>query len=213
MQLTGGATERHGEQILVVDDDPATLAMLADVLRASGYAPVATGDPREALALITTDPFDLVIADVVMPHLDGVGLLEKTKERHPRTEVLLISAFGTEGVIREARAKGAAGFLRKPFNLATFVAEVRDILARRARPVGADGIEQEPRCVVCKKPFELGEGRYRLKEGDAHAECAKSRTKCPTCGASLKPQYSSTGFLVALACPNSACGYSYHFPT
>jgi DNA-binding response OmpR family regulator len=210
--LTSEVRERHGEQILVVEDDRAMLAMLTDVLRANGYAPVATGDPREALALLATDPFDLVIADIVMPYLDGVGLLEKTKERHPGTEVLLITAFGTEAVVREAREKGAAGFLRKPFDLGMLMAEVRDILARRARAAGAGAVEQEALCYVCKKPFERGEGRYRLKEGDAHGACAKSRTACPTCGATLKPQYASGGLLVALACPNSGCGYYYHFP-
>jgi len=204
--------ERHDEHILVVEDDRAMLAMLTDVLRANGYAPVATADPRQALSLLATDPFALVIADVVMPHLDGLGLLEKTKERHPETEVLLISAYGTEGVVREAREKGAAGFLRKPFDLETFMARVRAILTRREGEREAGALEREPACFVCTKPFERGEGRYRLKEGDAHAECAKSRTKCPTCGAMLKPQYSSSHILVGLACPNSACGYYQHFP-
>lgn len=209
MELTSEAIERHDEQILVVDDDRAMLAMLTDVLRANGYAPVATGDPRQALALLATDPFDLVIADVVMPHLDGVGLLEKTKARHPGTAVLLITAFGTEGVVRDAREKGAAGFLHKPFDLGMFMAEVRDILGRRER---AAGKEQGSPCFVCKQPFQPGEGRYRLKEGDAHGACAEAKTKCPTCGATLKPNYSSARLLVALTCPNSACGYYHHFP-
>lgn len=210
--MTTQAMQGHGEQILVVDDDRAMLAMLTDALRTNGYAPVATADPREALAYLARDPFEVVIADLVMPHLDGVALLEKIKERNPGTEVLLISAFGTESIVREAREKGAAGFLRKPFDLGTLMARVGDLLARPQPGTGAGEMEREPLCFVCKKPFERGEGRYRLNEGDAHGACAKSKTACPTCGAMLKPQYSSTGLLVALACPNSACGYYHHFP-
>jgi len=210
MGLTSEPRERHGERILVVDDDQVVLAMLTDALRTGGYAPVVTGDPREALALLATDPFDLVIADVVMPHLDGVGLLEKAKERSPATEVLLISAFGSERMVREARGKGAAGFLHKPFDLGAFMATVREILARPG--VGAEA-EPDAVCFACRKPFRRGEGRYRVKEGDAHADCATSRTACPTCGASLKPTYSSTGVLLALACRNSGCGYIHHFPS
>lgn len=119
-------------QILLVDDDPGALAMLTDVLRAQGYQPVTTPDPREALALLAMERFDLVIADIVMPHLDGFRLLEKAQERNPGAEVLLISAFATDEIIREGRKKGAADVLAKPFEIATFTAKVRALLARRA---------------------------------------------------------------------------------
>ena len=125
---TGTPTGGH---ILLVDDDPAALAMLRDVLLAQGYTPVATPDPREALALLAMERFDLVIADIVMPHLDGFGLLEKARERNPGAEVLLISAFATDEIVREGRKRGAADVLPKPFEIGPFTAKVRELLARR----------------------------------------------------------------------------------
>lgn len=118
-------------QILLVDDDLVLLATLGDVLRAAGYTPVVTPDPREALALLAMERFDLIIVDIVMPHLDGFRLLEKARERNPGADVLLISAFATDEIVREARAKGAAGILTKPFEIEPFTAKVRELLARR----------------------------------------------------------------------------------
>lgn len=126
-RTTGSAT---GAQILLVDDDPGAVAMLADALRAHGYQPVTTTDPREALALLAMERFDLVIADIVMPYLDGFGLLEKARERNPGAEVLLISGFATGEIVREALRKGAAAVLPKPFDVATFAAQVRALLDR-----------------------------------------------------------------------------------
>lgn len=131
-----GSAERaagvaRDEQILLVDDDLAVLALLGDALRAEGYTPVATSDPREALALLAMERFDLVISDIVMPHLDGVRLLEKARERNPGAEVLLISGFATDEVIQEGLAKGAAGVLPKPFEIGPFTSKVRELLARR----------------------------------------------------------------------------------
>jgi len=125
-----GTEAATGAQILLVDDDPGALAMLTDALRAHGYQPVTTTDPREALALLAMERFDLVIADIVMPYLDGFGLLEKARERNPGAEVLLISGYATGEIVREALRKGAAAVLAKPFDIPTFAARVRALLAR-----------------------------------------------------------------------------------
>ena len=118
-------------QILVVDDNLGTLTVLADALRAAGYMAVTTPDPREALALLAMERFDLVITDIVMPHLDGFRLLEKARERNPGADVLLISAFATEEIVKEALERGAAGVLPKPFEIEPFTSKVRELLARR----------------------------------------------------------------------------------
>jgi two-component system response regulator GlrR len=134
-ERTGRATEASSTaQILLVDDDRGALGMLGDVLRAEGFRPTTTADPREALALLAMERFDLVIIDIVMPHLDGFGLLEKARERNPGAEVLLISGFATDELVREARQKGAAGVLQKPFDITTFTARVRALLARPSQP-------------------------------------------------------------------------------
>jgi len=126
-----GTEATPGAQILVVDDNLGTLTVLADALRAAGYMAVTTPDPREALALLAMERFDLVITDVVMPHLDGFRLLEKSKERNPGADVLLISAFVTDEIVKEALERGAAAVLPKPFEIGPFTAKVRELLSRR----------------------------------------------------------------------------------
>lgn len=120
-------------RILLIEDDQVVLDMLLDTLRFAGYTPMGTVDAREALALLATETFDLVVTDVVMPWVDGLHVLEKTRERNPGAAILMISAFGTDQVVRDSFARGAAGFLAKPFELAAFIAAVRAILTARAR--------------------------------------------------------------------------------
>lgn len=113
-------------KILLVEDDVLVLEMLRDILHEAGYRPRATADPREALALLGTERFDLVIADLVMPHVDGLHLLEKAKARSPGTRVLLMSAYGTDQLVRDGLGKGASAFIAKPFEVAPFVATIRE---------------------------------------------------------------------------------------
>ncbi len=120
-------------RILLIEDDQIVFDMLMDTLRFAGYTPTGTVDPREALALLATETFDLVITDVVMPWVDGIHVLAKTRERNPGAAILMISAFGTEQVVRDSLAKGASAFLAKPFELAALISAVRAVLAAQAR--------------------------------------------------------------------------------
>lgn len=120
-------------RILVVDDDPVVLEMVATVLDTGGYAPTVISDSREALALLDTERFDLLISDFVMPHVDGLQLLEKARERNPGAAVLMMSGFGTGQLVRESLHRGAADFVPKPFEVVAFLSMVDEILTR-SRP-------------------------------------------------------------------------------
>jgi DNA-binding NtrC family response regulator len=120
-------------RILLVDDDLVVLEMLRDILREEGFAPRVTADPREAVAWLGAGGFDLVITDMVMPHMDGLHLVEEVKTRSPQTAVILMSAFKTDQLVSDAFRRGASAFITKPFEMAPFIATIREMVASRAR--------------------------------------------------------------------------------
>ncbi len=102
--------------IAVVDDEPRLAGVLALLLRREGYAVTTYSDPRKLVAALPEEPFDLVLSDLKMPHLDGVAVLEAVKAHDPELPVILITAHATVGTAVEAMRKGAFDYIEKPFD-------------------------------------------------------------------------------------------------
>jgi DNA-binding NtrC family response regulator len=104
------------EKILAVDDEPDMLKLLSMIIRdKTPYEIVTTNNPLEAVELAKQGGFDLVIADLKMPGLDGVELLEGIKSIDEDIPVIIITAYGTIESATEAMHKGAFDFITKPF--------------------------------------------------------------------------------------------------
>jgi len=103
------------ERILIVDDDDALRESLELVLAAEGYEVAAARDARSALALVESQPFDVVLCDVRMPGMDGMALLPQLARRAPGITILMMSAFGSADLAIEAMQRGAYDYLAKPF--------------------------------------------------------------------------------------------------
>jgi two-component system, OmpR family, response regulator len=103
-------------KILVVDDDPVTLLILEKNLKKVGYEVETALDGNEGFDLISKYAYDVVLTDLIMPGLDGIGLLEAVKARHSRTEVVLLTAHASVDTAVAAMKKGAADYLQKPVN-------------------------------------------------------------------------------------------------
>jgi two-component system response regulator GlrR len=110
-------TNDHGRgRILLVDDDPGLLRLLSIRLNAEGYDIVAVESASEALAALPRFRPDLVITDLRMEHMDGIGLLNEIQRQRPGLCVLLLTAHGTIPDAVEATQSGAFGFLTKPID-------------------------------------------------------------------------------------------------
>jgi PAS domain S-box-containing protein len=120
------------EHILVVDDEPAVLALCARALNRVGYVAEGVGDSETALDRLTQDVFDLLLTDIRMPGRDGLELLAMAKELDPHLSVVMITGYGTMEEALRAIRLGAEGFLLKPFEPTELVEAVRDSLRRRA---------------------------------------------------------------------------------
>ena len=101
-------------RILVVDDDELIQASLSELLRLEGYAVEAAGSFREASSHLAAEAFEVVIADVSMPEVDGFELLKMVRNRYPDTAVIMITGYGTIANAVEAMKRGAFSYLTKP---------------------------------------------------------------------------------------------------
>jgi len=115
-----------GARILVVDDEAGMRDFLSILLQREGHRVVAAANGKEALRLAREGRFDLVISDIRMPQLDGVGLLEGLREADTEMPVILITAFASASSTIEAMKQGAFDYITKPFK----VEEIKGVVTR-----------------------------------------------------------------------------------
>ncbi|HEY7380924.1 MAG TPA: response regulator transcription factor [Gaiella sp.] len=118
------------ERILIVDDHPLTLEALASLLRQHGFDVVGQAtDGEEAITMAAELKPDLVLLDLTMPGMDGITALPRVREAAPTSEVVVLTASGTEENLLAAIRGGAAGYLLKsepPERIAGFLRGVAD---------------------------------------------------------------------------------------
>jgi len=115
-------------RVLVVDDDAGVRFLLRELLLELGCDVVEAGDGAEALERLAVEPFELVIADLRMPRLDGMQLLRTLAGRPRPPRVIMVTAHGSERHAVEAMKSGAYDYLRKPFDNDELVAVVQRAL-------------------------------------------------------------------------------------
>jgi len=129
----------HGPRILLVDDDPDLLRLLALRLRAAGYTVETAPSARQALARLAGFQPQLVITDLRMEEMDGIALFEAIHERQPTLPVVILTAHGTIPDAVEATQRGVAAYLTKPFDGRELLARVERLLRLGAgEPFGED---------------------------------------------------------------------------
>lgn len=104
------------EKILAVDDEPDMLKLLSMIIKEkTPYDLTTTNNPVEALWLAKQGGFDVIIADLKMPGLDGMELLEAVKRTDEDIPVIIVTAYGTVESAIETMRKGGFDFIQKPF--------------------------------------------------------------------------------------------------
>jgi len=104
------------DRILVVDDEEPIREIVASMLGTAGYSCKEAGSGMEALALLASgEDFELMLSDLMMADLDGIGLLERTKEKYPDMPVVMVTAVHDISVALAAIRNGAYDYLLKPF--------------------------------------------------------------------------------------------------
>ncbi|MGP8331491.1 MAG: response regulator [Methanosarcinaceae archaeon] len=104
-------------KILFVDDDPVTRMLVEKKMQIEEYETTIAVNGVEAVDLISKYRFDVVLTDLMMPGgVDGIGVLQATKEKFPQTEVVLITAYASIDTAVTAMKQGAFDYLQKPIN-------------------------------------------------------------------------------------------------
>ena len=110
------------KRILVIDDEPDMLMLMSMIIEENTEWEVeTTNNPSEGLKMALENDYDLVIADLKMPGLDGMEVFEELKEMKPYIPVIIITAYGSLEIADEARNKGVADFITKPFRKDTIL--------------------------------------------------------------------------------------------
>ncbi|MBZ5644865.1 MAG: sigma-54 dependent transcriptional regulator [Acidobacteriia bacterium] len=117
--------------LLLIDDDPNTLASLSRAFRLAGYEATVCDSAARALELIRAERFDLIFSDVVMPGKDGISLLEDLKAMGVTTPVVMISGQASVETAVRATRLGAVDFLEKPLSTEKLLVTIENVLRLR----------------------------------------------------------------------------------
>ena len=129
-------------QILVMEDDFSVAAGLEMVLSEEGYEVNLADTGRLALEAFERKRFDLLVADLRLPDIDGMQIIEQIKARKPETEVIVITGYGTAATAVKAMKLGVHDFLPKPFTEDRIKTAINEALA---------GNKEKPATAVVKK--------------------------------------------------------------
>ena len=117
-------------RILIVDDDPHFLRVLSRILSGENFAVTASSNPCEAIDLLRSSNFDLIICDLRMPDCDGLNLLQTVRSGGSETPVVILTAYGEVDSYLEAMNAGATEYLNKPIKSDELVQVVRNCLRK-----------------------------------------------------------------------------------
>jgi DNA-binding NtrC family response regulator len=121
--------------VLILDDEEVVCTRLKPVLEKAGYAVETFTDSRQAKASLERQPFDIVVTDLKMAHIDGMELSRFAKEKWPQVKVIIISGFATVDITRMALQAGVCDVIAKPFRI-TQLKELIDGIAKEIRRTG-----------------------------------------------------------------------------
>jgi ATP-dependent Lon protease len=127
------------QHILVVDDEEMTRKNLDHVLTREGYAVMTAAGGSEALNILKKHSVEVIISDLKMENVDGMGVLASAKEKDPSTEVIMISGYATVSAAVEAMKKGSYYYLSKPFKLDEIRSTVKAALSKKRAQLESKG--------------------------------------------------------------------------
>lgn len=121
---------KQATRILLAEDDDSMRVFLARALARAGHDVVALPNGAEAYERLTSEPFDLLLTDIVMPEMDGIELARRASDLDPDLKIMFITGFAGVALNSEIQGTQDAKVLSKPFHLRDLVGEVERMLAR-----------------------------------------------------------------------------------
>jgi excisionase family DNA binding protein len=123
--------EGVGRRVLVVDDEESIRELLRRTLALAEYEAQAVSDGKAGLELLRREPWDLLIADLRMPEMDGLSLIREARRLHPRLAVIIVTGYSSESSAIQAVNLGVVGYLVKPFRIPHVLSAVAKALGEQ----------------------------------------------------------------------------------
>ena len=119
-----------GKRIMTVDDSASVRQMVSFTLKDAGYEVVEASDGRDALAKVNTGPVHMVITDLNMPNLDGIGLIRelRAKPGFKFIPIVMLTTESQDSKKQEGKSAGATGWIVKPFKSDQLLAVIKKVL-------------------------------------------------------------------------------------
>jgi adenylate cyclase len=192
-EVPAGSIEHAGSEVLVVDDEESSRALLSRHLRDAGLAPSEADSGKAALEFLESRSCDIVLLDFTMPELDGLGTLDAIRERFSASELPVLMATGRTGRqdVLAALRHGANDYVTKPLDVGVVLARIQTQLALGAAAREIEGLvrELEIRNAFLRRTF----GRYlsddvarSLLESDDGLDLAGERRRVTVLMADLR---------------------------
>jgi DNA-binding response OmpR family regulator len=144
-------------QLVVIEDEPALARLVVDALTRVGYAATAYADGRAGLRACQAAPPDLLLVDVMLPGLDGFGVVRALRQTLPDLPVLFLTARSAPADVVQGFEAGGNDYLKKPFSLDELLVRVRELLRR-----------QPPAPVALGEAITLGQLEFRPRRQELH---------------------------------------------
>lgn len=118
-----------GKNILICDDAAFMRMMIKDILTKNGYNIVGEAENGvKAIEMYTETKPDLVLMDITMPEMDGIGALKGIRAKDPNAQIIMCSAMGQQAMVIEAIQSGAKDFIVKPFQAERVLEAVKKVI-------------------------------------------------------------------------------------
>ncbi len=159
------------ERILVVDDEPAIRGLVVSMLQTAGYRCTPATSGHDALSVLESGAeFELMLSDLMMPDMDGSALLERSKERFPDMQVVMVTAVHDISAALSAIRHGAYDYLLKPFEREQLLNVVRRALENRRLKIDNRKYQQNLESLVAERTEELSHTMEQLRHTMADLE-------------------------------------------
>jgi len=123
-------------RVLVVDDDRTVAGVVVGYLDRAGHQPVHVADGHKALDVITSDPPDLVVLDLMLPGVDGLEVCRRVRAQHPHLPIIMLTALGEADNRIAGLELGADDYVAKPFSPRELMLRIESVLRRTGESPG-----------------------------------------------------------------------------
>ena len=151
-------------RILIVDDEPSIVKLLAEMLRPEGYRCFGCQSGKDASQLLNIKGFDVVLCDVQMPGMSGLELLRLVREKHPCTASVMVTGEGDVRLGVQAMKEGADDYLLKPLSLDAVLASVNEVLQRKKLETKMENHRQHIEGMVEQRTAQLRRAMWRIEQ-------------------------------------------------